>query len=1213
MFSSKTISKRNSKNKNLETNLNNPKKYKTNEIIDDIYNILYEKEFPSVLIISSKNFLKNIETQSEILIQKNLPPIEYDSISTQNLINKAKEKLLNKYNEEYSFLFENWNNYIEKSHDFLYLTHFRKHCNKCDKIAYHQCSSEKSGKLICIKLSHQILYYLCTSCKKCLRHNYLNLYCKNCDKEYFSSDKNIEENNESLYPATWAKYHCYILKDEIMRCLKCQEYLYLMKPENKLVCLDKKCNFSTKPEGILWNCTQCGVEFLSSAKIYEDDLVDIFKKEIKFTLLNKEIAKPNKSLFCCGKFLNSENFFHNINCNGILYKGKFNNKDIIVCGKCGYNNYLNDFIWTCPYCKKEIQSSSNMNSKNRSKNYSKDNSNDFKNNNNNNNQFQNIRVNRKLEKSLDIGKKVKFNEKTELEKKKSEFNKESPLKLDILNNISNINTCTSTNASTKLNNNKNCNNCIFSAYKKICSLPLKNKNSHCLNRTQYLQFKDSYLLNKTISCDEYNISNKVRNTIVYSTFEKRNKMFKIKNRINSNSANKLKNDDIINNKKYSNYNQKENIYTSRNEIYEYKSSKKLQPRNLQIDNENISNKLYFDSENKTKPENLTEVKNLKNFSNFTPNNPLLRNTICTSKKIFSKKCCQFDSMKNLRDNEKNNNIGITRFGSFIENRNNFYSKFKGSEKKFIKLHRSKRLNQNRYDTIKTTNSEKIINTENSISNFNNTSYKLNKTEDQIKTNLNGINKNLTSNSLISNMFNRTKILNIPKFKKTKTKNSNEFIPNKNNKNSDEMIIEDIDKYFNEKLSESIEKNKIKNYKKIKPLNCKKFNKNKLDDNSKQIKVKNIINNMSNRICYQKKLNSLKTLQNINSNSKNKTITNINNNNNKTISYIKVNSNKNINPAFAKKNKNDILKIGLLNHKNLITSPDKLNDIIKNCTIPTFKDTDFVYIEPIGEGSYGTIFLVKELKTKNEYALKKITCNNLNDIIKIKSQLELHYSLKHNNIMQIYKLQFKCLDFTTYGINVLMERASFDWGIEISKHIEKKNYYTQKELINIAKQIIDALQYLQIKKIAHRDIKPENILIYPNNIYKVADLGEAKNANNIKSKLYSLRGSEKYLSPALLDGLKKNKNGVIHNVYKSDVFSLGYCFLYAMSLDINILDKIRVGESNNNKIQNYKTYYNFIDKNRYSEKFLQFIDKMVVDNETQRYDFIQLNKVLNDLE
>ena len=216
-------------------------------------------------------------------------------------------------------------------------------------------------------------------------------------------------------------------------------------------------------------------------------------------------------------------------------------------------------------------------------------------------------------------------------------------------------------------------------------------------------------------------------------------------------------------------------------------------------------------------------------------------------------------------------------------------------------------------------------------------------------------------------------------------------------------------------------------------------------------------------------------------------------------------------------------------------------------------------------------------------------------------------------MQIYKLQFKCLDFTTYGINVLMERASFDWGIEISKRIEKKNYYTQKELINIAKQIIDALQYLQIKKIAHRDIKPENILIYPNNIYKVADLGEAKNANNIKSKLYSLRGSEKYLSPALLDGLKKNKNGVIHNVYKSDVFSLGYCFLYAMSLDINILDKIREGESNNNKIQNYKTYYNFIDKNRYSEKFLQFIDKMVVDNETQRYDFIQLNKVLNDLE
>ena len=75
-------------------------------------------------------------------------------------------------------------------------------------------------------------------------------------------------------------------------------------------------------------------------------------------------------------------------------------------------------------------------------------------------------------------------------------------------------------------------------------------------------------------------------------------------------------------------------------------------------------------------------------------------------------------------------------------------------------------------------------------------------------------------------------------------------------------------------------------------------------------------------------------------------------------------------------------------------------------------------------------------------------------------MELVFSLKHKNIMKLYKLQFKCLDFSTYGINVLMERAQMDWGMEIAKRIEKKNYYTENELIVILKQLINALEFLQ---------------------------------------------------------------------------------------------------------------------------------------------------------
>ena len=47
-----------------------------------------------------------------------------------------------------------------------------------------------------------------------------------------------------------------------------------------------------------------------------------------------------------------------------------------------------------------------------------------------------------------------------------------------------------------------------------------------------------------------------------------------------------------------------------------------------------------------------------------------------------------------------------------------------------------------------------------------------------------------------------------------------------------------------------------------------------------------------------------------------------------------------------------------------------------------------------------------------------------------------------------------------------------------------------------------------------------------------------------------------MSPILYDGLKLDKDNIIHNVYKSDVFSLGYCFVYSASLNFNVIHDVR---------------------------------------------------------
>ena len=98
-----------------------------------------------------------------------------------------------------------------------------------------------------------------------------------------------------------------------------------------------------------------------------------------------------------------------------------------------------------------------------------------------------------------------------------------------------------------------------------------------------------------------------------------------------------------------------------------------------------------------------------------------------------------------------------------------------------------------------------------------------------------------------------------------------------------------------------------------------------------------------------------------------------------------------------------------------------------------------------------------------------------------------------------------------------------------------------------------------------------------------------------------------MSPALYNGLKYNKKDVVHNAYKSDVFSLGYCLLFAMTLSINILNDIRE-----------ITYQNMLDlmiskalKIRYSQKIIKLIKNMLKLNENERFDFMKIKDYLKE--
>ena len=329
---------------------------------------------------------------------------------------------------------------------------------------------------------------------------------------------------------------------------------------------------------------------------------------------------------------------------------------------------------------------------------------------------------------------------------------------------------------------------------------------------------------------------------------------------------------------------------------------------------------------------------------------------------------------------------------------------------------------------------------------------------------------------------------------------------------------------------------------------------------------------------------------------------------KKLSNININLNVNVNinnnhikiprPPKIPNSKINILK------KELYNQVKNQSNIIEN---NKFSSDDYNIISQIGEGTFGKIYQVEGLN-KKQYAMKKILANSEEDIKTLESEYKMLNDLSpyNLNLVKIYGIETKKLDKTTYVMYVLMDLAIHDWEKEIIKRSKYKEYYSENELIQILKELIHTFASLQKHNISHRDIKPQNILLFKNNSFKIADFGEAKAliSNNNPTAKQTIRGTELYMSPILFKAIKANNFSKYtkHNPFKSDVYSLGLCLLFAATLTFNSLCDIR---DLNNSISLKLTLEKYL--RRYSRKFTDFLYSMLEIDEKCREDFIELDK------
>ena len=432
--------------------------------------------------------------------------------------------------------------------------------------------------------------------------------------------------------------------------------------------------------------------------------------------------------------------------------------------------------------------------------------------------------------------------------------------------------------------------------------------------------------------------------------------------------------------------------------------------------------------------------------------------------------------------------------------------------------------------------------------------------------------------------------------------------------SNSIIMHNLTINDRNNLIKSVKISKNNNVKKSKTL----MDKENLNNDLNKINTNININNINNNFHFYNSINNEKAYYN---KIKNKSNDNNNDNSKYCQSYKKVENNKipNLAPLDNEQNKKSNKSKNNSSKGNLsINNSNKKEK--KNATRylfnPKYRNfSDYKLVKQIGKGTFGQIFMVENNQGQC-FALKKLMATNLKDIKTLEHEYQILLDIqscgKKIDLVQIYGIETKQLDPTTFVMYVLMELASTDWEKEILSRHNKNKYYTEKELMEIISSLITTFAQLQKENISHRDIKPQNILIFKDsNTYKLADFGEAKEllGDDRPTERQTLRGTELYMSPILFHALRSRKiiKYVKHNTYKSDLFSFGLCCLFAATLCFESLYDIR--ELNNNTAIKY-IIQKYLE-NKYSNVVINIICNMLDVNEDSRNDFIEMEKEIKN--
>ena len=197
---------------------------------------------------------------------------------------------------------------------------------------------------------------------------------------------------------------------------------------------------------------------------------------------------------------------------------------------------------------------------------------------------------------------------------------------------------------------------------------------------------------------------------------------------------------------------------------------------------------------------------------------------------------------------------------------------------------------------------------------------------------------------------------------------------------------------------------------------------------------------------------------------------------------------------------------------------------------------YLLMEKLGQGSMGVVYKARQLSMDRLVAVKVLHPRLAADpeyMRKLTREAHVAAKLSHNNIVQA--IDVGSAGPLHYFVMELVE------GKTIRQELDAGKVYGEREALEIIIQIAQALGHASKRGLVHRDVKPANIVLTADGVAKLADLGMARDAADLKQAKRERGltiGTPYYIAPEQIRG-RENID------VRADLYSLG-ATLYHMT-------------------------------------------------------------------